>query len=118
MHIAIIRVHVFFGHLLPGDGFLRRTIENFVVHIGKVFDVVHLIPPVTEVSSNDVKHNGTSGMAEMTFIVHRHPTDIHADLVRNEWNEFIFLIREGIEYFHGVLASPLGDEDVLAAFLA
>ena len=100
-HVTGVRLHIFLDDSVPGDAFLRRPVDDLIIHVGEVFDVGHVIPSIHEIPPEHVKDDRTSGMAHMTFIVHGDTADVDAHAGRRDGNERFFLIRQGVENLHG-----------------
>ena len=43
-HVFIESLNVLFGHFLPGSAFFFGPVDDFIVDVGEVAHVVHLIP--------------------------------------------------------------------------
>src|SRR5690625_3639596 len=86
------------GHLVLS---LERLIDDFVINISNIAYVLHLVATGPQPTLDYIKSHEHTCMTEMTVVIYRHPTDIHADLARLVWfKEFFFTLQRVINVQH------------------
>ena len=96
-------MHVALSERAPIDLFSLGTLNNFIINVGKIQDMFHLVVPIFEVPADHVKGEGAHGMTNMATGVHSHTADIHRDLSWLLGNKHFFLAAQGVINFqyHG-----------------
>ena len=76
-----------------------RTLDDFVVDVGDVTHVFQVVAQKTQVARDNVESNKGTAMADMTEIVNRNTTHVHADFPGMDRFKFLFLARHCIKDF-------------------
>src|SRR5581483_1382069 len=84
------------GEFADGLALLRGALDDFVVDIGDVSHVRHVVTPIAEVPIYDIEHGHHTGMTDMQVVVHGHAADIHPDVTRPDRLELLFFPGEGV----------------------
>jgi len=85
------------GECIKGFAIFVGALDNFIVDISDITDVIHVESAVAQVTRDHVERNHDTGMPQVTEIVDRHTTHVHADLAGYEWFEFFFLSGQGVK---------------------
>ena len=75
------------GQRLEGFAILIGSLEDLVVDIGNVAHIGDVIATRTQVTRDDVEGHHHTRMADVTEVIDRHATDVHAHLVAFQWHE-------------------------------
>ena len=76
------------GH---GNPLLMSGLDHFVIHVGKVRNVVDLVALKLKVATNGIKGDGTTRVANVNIVINGGTTDIHINNPRVEGLKFFFL---------------------------
>ena len=69
------------GQFADGFTILRRTSDDFVIDVGDVAHVSQRITRFAQPTCHHIKHHHHPRMAQVTVVIHRHPTHIHAHMI-------------------------------------
>ncbi len=71
----------------------RSALNDFVVNIGDVTHVVHIVSNGTQPAVHHIEHHHHPRMSEMAIVIYRHAAHIHADLARRHGLKCLFFAR-------------------------
>ena len=77
---------------------LVSPLDDLVVDIGNIAHIGHVIAEMAQITGDDIEDHHHPGMADMTEVIDRHTTDIHADLIALPGFEFRLFPRQAIVY--------------------
>ena len=70
------------GQRSNGFAIFNRPLDDFVVDIGNVSDIGHLVATRPEPTTHNIKDHHDPGVPDVAEIVDRHTADIHSDMPR------------------------------------
>ena len=78
-----------------GDGvaanpFVIRSLDDFIVDVGKVADELNLVAEEFQITINNIESQQSPRMTDMRRVINSNATDIHAHLSRRQRNEALF----------------------------
>src|SRR5690606_1167507 len=108
----------FFGILIHGpdelisqclnrNAALIGAIDDLVINVGNVAHVSNIKTGGPQPAVDHIEHHHHTRVAEMTIIVNRHATNIHADFAGNDRDKCLLFTGDGIidfEHFSGGLS--------------
>ena len=89
-HVLLEGGDVALGHLFPGYALFLGPAQDLVVDVGKIAHPGDLETPAPQIAHQDLKGHTRAGMAQMDFIINRHPTGIEAHFSGGEGLEGFF----------------------------
>ena len=92
--------YIFFAYFLSADPLFFSSLDDLVVHIGKILDEFDLIPSVLEIFSHGVKHYERSGIAYVEVIVDGRTAHIHSYLSFFDRYKLFLFSRQSIINLH------------------
>ncbi len=103
IHPFQILEHVALGERAPIDLLGLGTLNNFVIDIGKIHHVSHLVVPIFQITADHIEGEGAHSMTDVATGIHGHSADVHGDLTRLPGSKRFFLAAQGIINFqpHG-----------------
>ena len=78
---------------------LISALDDFIVDVGNITHVFQFVPQETQVARNHIEGNKGTSMANVTEIVNRNTTHVHADFPGMDRFKFLFLARHCIKDF-------------------
>ncbi len=82
---------------IKGFAIFVSTLNDFVVDVGDITDVIHIVTAMAQITRNNIERDHDTGMPQVTEIVDRHATHVHANLTGYEGFEFFFLSGQGVK---------------------
>ena len=98
-HILTKGRNILVCHFLRCDAFFFGTVNDLIIHIGKVGNVGNFVVTILKVATNRVKSYRRAGIPNVDIVVNRWPTNIHADLSFLDGDKFSQITRHGIINF-------------------
>ena len=81
---------------------LIGAVDDLVIDVGDVAHIGHGVTQVAQVAVNHVEHHHHPGVPQVTEVVNRHATDVHADLARFQGDEVGLAAGQAVVYLeHG-----------------
>ena len=99
VHGFKISLDVAVGDDLPADALCIGSLDNLVIHVGKILDVLYLKAALPEITLDDIPGYKRTGVADMGMVVGGDAADIHAHLARLLRHKFFFFPCHGIVDF-------------------
>src|SRR5690606_22859535 len=82
---------------IKGFAVFVSALNNFVVDVGDITDVIHLVTAMTQVTGDHIKGDHHPGMAQVAEVVHRHAAYVHADFAGHQRLESFFLPGQAVK---------------------
>ena len=96
VHVPVKLSDIAFRDLPRGSAFRVGALDDLVVDIGEVLDERHAVSLEGQVAADDVEDDGAARVPDVAEVIHRDATDVHPDLARHEWAEFLVPARERV----------------------
>ena len=87
-------------YFLRRDAFFFGTVDNLIIHIGKVGNIGNLIATVFEIATNGIEGYCRTSIPHVDIVVYSWPTDIHLNLTVLDWDKFSQITRHGVIDFN------------------
>ena len=81
------------------------SLDDLIVHIGKVLNMLYLIAPIAEIPLDYIPGNKRTGIADMWVIVWGNAANIHAYLTWLLWDKLLFFSGKSIVNLNHFLSS-------------
>src|SRR6476659_3688939 len=104
----MIRLDVGRRNLFPAHALFVGSPNNFIVHIGKLFDEDEREPRRFEITPNDVKYKRDPIMSNVTIIVDGYAAHMHADRAGRQRFKTFFMATECIMNLNRHLLPTIG----------
>jgi len=90
-HIFIVQRNIALGDLGNADAFPIRPINDFIVNVGEIFHIPHVVAARFQMAEDDIKHNRRAGVADVADIIRRNAANVHSDRAfPNRLKDFLF----------------------------
>ena len=89
------------GNLLHGGAVLLAFFDQFIVNIGDIGDIQHLVAKVLQIAAQRVKHDHGARIADMDIVIHRRAADVNAINARLLRDKIFLFAGHGIKNLHG-----------------
>ena len=84
------------GQRLNGFAIFVSAANNFVINISDITHILQLIANIAQVTRHHVKCHKRTPVADMTEVVNRNTTHVHADFTSMNRFKFLFLSTQGV----------------------
>ena len=101
--ILIILLDKPVSEFLHGHAFFIGTIDHFIVDIGEILNVFHLVSAVFQVAAHRIEHDERTRISDMEIIVNGRSADVHGDLTLFDRDKRLLAPGHGIVNLHTVL---------------
>ena len=89
------------GNLLHGGAVRLAFFDQFIVNIGDIGNIQHLVAKVLQIAAQRVKHDHRARIADMDIVIHRRAADVNAINARLLRDKIFLFAGHGIKNLHG-----------------
>ena len=98
------RCHHALNQLLKGLVVFLRTANDFIVNIGDIAHIRHIVTTVTQPARHHIKGHHDTSVTNMTKVIHGHTADIHAHMLAFQRLQWLFGFSQSVinRYSHAL----------------